>query len=111
MNRIHAINIPYLPANLPTYMTACLPVCVRVFPVCVCVYLKSAILHLLIKDLDAESNKDILKNYRQVSNLVILSKLIESVVRIRLTKHMTENLDFQHGYKKGHSMETQQIWK
>ena len=71
--------------------------------------LKSAILHQLIKDLDAVINKDILKNYRPVSNLVIISKLIERVVRIHLTKHMTENelhLDFQHGYKKGYSTET-----
>ena len=62
-----------------------------------------AILHPLIKDLGAVINKDILKNYRPVSNLVITSKIIEKVVRTRLTKHMTENelhLDFQHGYKK-----------
>ena len=53
--------------------------------------LKSAILHPSIKDLDAIINKDILKNYRPVSNLVIISKVIERVVRLRLIKHMTEN--------------------
>ena len=52
--------------------------------------LKSAILHPLIKYLDTVIDKDIFKNYKPVSNLVTISRLIGRFVRIRLTKHMTE---------------------
>ena len=71
--------------------------------------LKSAILIPLIKDFDARINKENLNNYRPVSSLHFLAKLIERVVSIRLNKHMSENslhVDFQYGYKKGHSTET-----
>ena len=70
--------------------------------------LKSAILNPLIKELDQLIDKDILKNFRPVSNLVFVSKLIEKVVAIRLDKHMTTNKlhsNKQYGYKKGHSTE------
>ena len=70
--------------------------------------LKSAILNPLIKDLDSLIDTDILKNYRPVSNLVFLSKLVERVVAIRLNNHMTTNnlhSTKQYGYKKGHSTE------
>ena len=53
-------------------------------------------------------DKDNYKNYRPVSNLLFLSKLIEKVVDIRLEQHMTiHNLhcDNQFGYKKHHSTE------
>ena len=70
--------------------------------------LKSAILIPLIKELDELVDTEVLKNYRPVSNLLFLSKLIERVVAIRLESHMnTNNLhsDKQYGYKKGHSTE------
>ena len=71
--------------------------------------LKKAVLIPLIKQLDDIIDKDNFKNYRPVSNLLFVGKLIERVVSIRLNKHMTDNdlhSDFQHGYKKGHSTET-----
>ena len=71
--------------------------------------LKNAIILPLIKDLDSLVDRDNLKNYRPVSNLMYVGKLIERVVSIQLHKHMTNNnldMDFQHGYKKGHSCET-----
>ena len=49
------------------------------------------------------------KNYRPVSNLAFLSKLIERVVLKRLDHHMNVNKlhnDNQFGYKKYHSTET-----
>ena len=49
------------------------------------------------------------KNFRPVSNLQFLGKLIERVVAKRLKTHMlTNNLETsnQYGYKKGHSTET-----
>ena len=69
--------------------------------------LKSAIVRPLLKkpSLDCE----ILKNYRPVSNLLFLSKVIEKVVASRLVDHMTENnlMDpMQSAYRKGHSTET-----
>ena len=69
--------------------------------------LKSAIVRPLLKktSLDCE----ILKNYRPVSNLSFLSKVIEKIVASRLVDHMTENnlMDpMQSAYRKGHSTET-----
>ena len=52
---------------------------------------------------------EILKNYRPVSDIVLISKLIETVVLYRLNCHASaHNLqcDAQHGYKKFHSTET-----
>lgn len=70
--------------------------------------LKSAVILPLIKELDAFVDTDILKNYRPVSNLLFLEKLIERIVAIRLDKHMTENdlhIQCQYGYKRNHSTE------
>ena len=69
--------------------------------------LKSAIVKPLLKKpgLDTE----MFKNYRPVSNLSFLSKVIEKVVAARLLEHMSENnlLDpMQSAYRKGHSTET-----
>ena len=52
---------------------------------------------------------EILKNYRPVSDIVVISKLIETVVLARLNQHISINnlqCHFQHGYKKFHSTET-----
>ena len=70
--------------------------------------LKGAILNPLIKESDQLIDKDTLKNYRPVSNLLFLSKLIERVVAIHLDNHMILNnlhSEEQYGYKKGHSTE------
>ena len=71
--------------------------------------LKSAVIIPLIKDLGSLVDKEIYKNYRPVSNLLFLGKLIERVVDIRLDNHMTVNKlhdNHQFGYKKYHSTET-----
>ena len=52
---------------------------------------------------------NILKNYRPVSNLTFLGKIIERVVLRRLTRHMSENnlhCEEQSAYKKNNSTET-----
>ena len=49
------------------------------------------------------------KNYSPVTNLQLVGKLIERVVKKRLNKHMKDQKlesDFEHGYKEGHSPET-----
>ena len=71
--------------------------------------LKNAIILPLIKEMDEVMDCDVLKNYRPVSNLVFLEKLIERIVSIRLNRHMTDNnlhSNHQYGYKKSHSTET-----
>ena len=52
---------------------------------------------------------ELLSNYRPVSNLAFMSKIIEKVVAQQLTSYLNENnLDelLQSSYKKGHSVET-----
>ena len=71
--------------------------------------LKNGILIPLIKALDDSIDKENNKNYRPVTNLQFIGKLIERVVKKRLNKQMkNEKLDsdFEHGYKEGHSTET-----
>ncbi|KAK6179717.1 hypothetical protein SNE40_012018 [Patella caerulea] len=68
---------------------------------------KSAIIFPLIKkkSLDPE----IEKNYRPVSNLSFISKLLERVISKQLTSHVRENNllePFQSAYRKFHSTET-----
>ena len=49
------------------------------------------------------------KNYRPVSNLSFLSKLIERIVAVQLTEHFMQNElfdKFQSAYRKCHSTET-----
>lgn len=71
--------------------------------------LKNAIIFPLIKDMDNIIDKDNMKNYRPVSNLLFVGKLIERIVSAQLDKHMKTNdleKDYQFGYKSGHSCET-----
>ena len=54
-------------------------------------------------------NKDELKNYRPVSNLSFISKILEKVILIQLQEHLSSNNmlnSFQSAYKKFHSTET-----
>ncbi len=64
----------------------------------------------IIKPLLKKAGLDLEKsNYRPVSNLSFLSKLIERAVAKQLTKHLKDNklLDnFQSAYREGHSTET-----
>ena len=69
--------------------------------------LKSATVTPLIKKSDLD--KDVYKNYRPVSNLTYLSKLIEKVVVKRLDEHMIRNDLYelcQSAYRRHHSTET-----
>lgn len=68
---------------------------------------KSAVVTPLIKK--PTLDKSVLKNYRPVSGLNFVSKLIERVVSKQLKLHLsTNNLDnlYQSAYKAGHSTET-----
>ena len=68
--------------------------------------LKCAAVLPLIKELSALVDTDKYKNYRPVSNLVFVSKLIERVVQRRLEQHMISNQllnDKNYAYKKHHN--------
>ena len=69
---------------------------------------KSAVIGPLLKEADEMVDIEVFKNFRPVSNLVFLSKLIERCVATRLNKHMKDNkLESKNefGYKVGHSTE------
>lgn len=68
---------------------------------------KTAIVTPLIKKHNLDKN--IFKNYRPVSNLSFISKLIEKAVSLQLRDHFLENdffEKFQSAYRTGHSTET-----
>ena len=67
--------------------------------------LKCGVLAPLIKSLDSSIDYDILKNYRPVTNLQLVGKLIERVVDNRLDNHMNQNKlhsSKQYAYKGEH---------
>jgi hypothetical protein len=69
--------------------------------------LKCAIINPLLKKSSLDHN--ILKNYRPVSNLPFISKVLERVVVKQLNEHMSSNHlhePLQSAYKKFHSTET-----
>ena len=69
--------------------------------------LKSALVKPLLKKSNLDPND--LKNYRPISNLFFLSKLIECVIAARLSSHLSyHNLmsKLQSAYRKFHSSET-----
>ena len=69
--------------------------------------LKHAVVHPTIKD--STGNKDDYKNYRPVSNLTFLSKLIEKCANSQLQTYLQKNNlqpKCQSAYRKGHSCET-----
>ena len=54
-------------------------------------------------------DSDVLKNFRPVSNLSYLSKIVEKVIHIQLDEYAVTNKlfsQFQSGYRKLHSCET-----
>lgn len=68
---------------------------------------KEAIIRPLLKKANLDYNK--FSNFRPISNLLFVSKLIERVVLKRLDSHMAKNnlhIDSQYGYKKHHSTES-----
>ena len=74
---------------------------------------KSAVIQPLIKELNSMTNTDEYKNYRPVSNLVFIGKLIERVVDIRLQEHLDRNelnTKKEYGYKRAHSTELLLVW-
>ena len=69
--------------------------------------LKSALVRPSIKDENGDANS--YKNYRPISNLPFMSKIIEKSVHRQLESHLQRHnlhAEFQSGYKSNHSCET-----
>ena len=69
--------------------------------------LKTAVFKPLLQK--PSPDKTLLKNYRPISNLLFLSKILEKVVRHKLLSHLQENNfnnPFQSAFRAGHSTET-----
>ena len=69
---------------------------------------KTAVLSLLLKK-EANLDHDVLANYRPISNLKVISKIIENVAAVRLQKYLEANQlnePLQSAYKPFHSCET-----
>ena len=69
--------------------------------------MKKSIVRPLIEKCDL--HPEFLKNYRPVSNLSSLSKIIEKIISVRLLNHISVNniIDaLQSAYKAGHCCET-----
>ena len=69
--------------------------------------MKEALVTPLLKK--ASLDPEVLKNYRPVSNLSFVSKIIEKVVATRLNEHLSRNNlmeDMQSAYRQFHSTET-----
>ena len=74
--------------------------------------LKTALIRPLLKKTGLDS--DILKNYRPVSNLTFISKVIENVISGRLNEHLINNILFDplhSAYRDKYSTETALIIK
>ena len=74
---------------------------------CISSHFKSALVSPLMKK--PTLNRDDMKNYRPVSNLSFLSKILAKVVASRLNSHINSSHasdDYQSAYKKFHSTET-----
>ena len=72
--------------------------------------LKQAIVRPTVKN--ASGDVDSLSNYRPVSNLSVLSKVLEKAVSIQLAEHLVRNNlqgDCQSGFRQGHSCETHMV--
>ena len=68
---------------------------------------KSAVVKPLLKKTTLDN--EVFKNFRPISNLTFLSKLIEKVIAERLVSHIQDNgmvEKFQSAYKANHSTET-----
>ena len=69
--------------------------------------LKEALIRPRVKDINGDL--DNLNNYRPISNLPFLSKLLEKCVQKQLCSHLDKNnlhAEFQSGYRTNHSCET-----
>ena len=112
MNNTTCSSDPFPTRLLMSHLYAILPILQHIVNLCLTtgdfpISCKSSIVIPLIKKPDLD--REMLKNYRPVSNLSFLSKVIEKVISIRILGHILDNNivdSFQSAYRTGHSCET-----
>ena len=105
---LHPIPAGFLIDILPTLLPAITKI-INISPIIGTVprSMKKAIVSPLLKKLTLD--KDVLKNYRPVSSLSLISKILEKIVSSRLLDHIeSHNLGepLQSAYKRHHGTET-----
>ena len=114
-NKIIVSNLasdPFPTRLLMSHIHAIVPILQHIVNLCLTtgffpISCKSSIVIPLIKKPGLD--QEMLKNYRPVSNLSFLSKVIEKVNSIRISGHILDNNivdSFQSAYRAGHSCET-----
>ena len=108
MNKTTCSSDPFPTRLLMSHLYAIIPILQHIVNLCLTtISCKSSIVIHLIKKLCLD--REMLKNYRPVSNLYFLSKVIEKVISIRILGHILDNNivdSFQSAYRAGHSCET-----
>ena len=112
MNNTTCSSDPFPTRLLMSHLYAIVPILQHIVNLCLTtghfpISCKSSIVIPLIKKPGLD--REMLKNYRPVSNLSFLSKVIEKVISIRILGHILDNniVDrFQSAYRAGHSCET-----
>ena len=112
MNKTTCSSDPFPSKLLMSHLPTIIDTIMRIINLCLSTsvfpasFKSAVVLHLIKKPgLDPQ----VFKNYRPVSNLSFLSKLIEKVISSRILKHIADNelIDkFQFAYRCGHSTET-----
>ena len=112
MNKTTCSSDPFPTTVLMSRLHAIVPILQHIVNLCLTtgdfpISCKSTIVIPLIKK--PGLGREILKNYRPVSNLSFLSKVIEKVISIRILEHILDNNivdSFQSAYRADHSCET-----
>ena len=112
MNNTTCSSDPFPTRLLMSHLYAIVPILQHIVNLCLItgyfpISCKSSIVIPLIKKPGLD--REMLKNYRPVSNLSFLSKVIEKVISIRILGHILDNNivdSFQSAYRAGHSCET-----
>ena len=112
MNKTTCASDPFPTKLLMNHLPAVIDIILHIvnLSISTCIFpssCKSSIVIPLIKKPGLDS--EVLKNYRPVSNLSFLSKIIEKVISTQLVTYIVDNGltdDFQSAYKCGHSTET-----
>ena len=112
MNKTTCKSDPFPTKLLFSHLTSIISIILHIINLCLTSGIfaqscKSSIVLPLIKNPNLD--QEILKNYRPISNLSFLSKVIEKVISVRILKQIEANGindNFQSAYKSGHSCET-----
>ena len=112
MNNTTCSSDPFPTRLLLSHLYAIVPILQHIVNLCLTtgdfpISCKSSIVIHFIKKPGLD--REMLKNYRPVSNLSFLSKVIEKVISIRILGHILDNNivdSFQSAYRAGHSCET-----